>query len=63
MSARTRREGPVERLAHDAAAQPDWLKVAESIAAGVAFGLLLTRPQWGRRMLAILQLRGRVGFG
>jgi hypothetical protein len=35
------------------------LRIVESIAAGCALGLLLTRPRWGLRVLSVLSARHR----
>jgi hypothetical protein len=39
---------------------PGLLRIAETIAAGCALGLLLTRPRWGLRVLSLLSARHRL---
>jgi hypothetical protein len=42
---------------------PGLLRIAETIAAGCALGLLLTRPRWGLRVLSLLSARHRLSGG
>jgi hypothetical protein len=39
---------------------PGLLRIVETIAAGCALGLLLTRPRWGLRMLSLISARHRL---
>ena len=39
---------------------PGLLRIAETIAAGCALGLLLTRPRWGLRVLSLISARHRL---
>jgi hypothetical protein len=40
--------------------EPGLLRIAETIAAGCALGLLLTRPRWGLRVLSLISARHRL---
>lgn len=39
---------------------PGLLRIVETIAAGCALGLLLTRPRWGLRVLSLISARHRL---
>lgn len=40
--------------------EPGLLRIVETIAAGCALGLLVTRPRWGLRVLSLLSARHRL---